>query len=53
MINIDLEIVGHWAEKRDIPYSSYADLAQKPEVYGLILQEIQRVNASLNAPLRI
>jgi long-chain acyl-CoA synthetase len=53
MINIDLDVVGHWAEKRGISYSSYADLAQKPEVYGLILQEIQRVNASLNAPLRI
>ena len=53
MINIDLEVVGHWAEKCGIPYSSYADLAQKPEVYGLILQEIQQVNASLNVPLRI
>jgi long-chain acyl-CoA synthetase len=53
MINIDLEVVGNWAEKRGIPYSGYADLAQKPEVYDLILQEIQRVNASLNAPLRI
>jgi long-chain acyl-CoA synthetase len=53
MINIDLEILGNWAEKRGIPYSGYADLAQKPEVYDLILQEIQRVNASLNAPLRI
>jgi long-chain acyl-CoA synthetase len=53
MINIDLEVLGNWAEKRGIPYSGYADLAQKPQVYDLILQEIQRVNASLNAPLRI
>ena len=53
MINIDLEVVGNWAEKRGITYSGYTDLAQKPEVYGLILQEIQRVNASLNVPLRI
>jgi long-chain acyl-CoA synthetase len=53
MINIDLEVVGSWAEKRGIPYSGYADLAQKPEVYELILREIQRLNASLNAPLRI
>ena len=53
MINIDLEVVGNWAEKRGLPYSGYADLAQKPEVYELILREIQRVNASLNAPLRI
>jgi long-chain acyl-CoA synthetase len=53
MLNIDLEVVGNWAEKRGIAYSSYADLAQKPEVYGLILHEIRRVNASLNAALRI
>jgi long-chain acyl-CoA synthetase len=53
MINIDLEVMGNWAEKRGIPYSGYADLAQKPEVYELILQEIQRVNADLNEPLRI
>jgi long-chain acyl-CoA synthetase len=53
MINIDLEVVGTWAEKRGIPYAGYADLAQKPEIYELILQEIQRVNANLNAPLRI
>jgi long-chain acyl-CoA synthetase len=53
MINVDLEVVGNWAEKRGLPYSGYADLAQKPEVYELILTEIQRVNASLNPPLRI
>jgi long-chain acyl-CoA synthetase len=53
MINIDLEVVGNWAEKRGIPYAGYADLAQKPEVYDLILTEIQRLNARLNAPLRI
>ena len=53
MINIDLEVIGNWAEKRGIPYAGYADLAQKLEVYELIRHEIQRVNASLNAPLRI
>ena len=53
MLNIDLEVVGNWAEKRALPYSGYADLAQKPEVYDLILQETARVNAGLNAPLRI
>jgi len=53
MINFDLEVVGNWAEKRGMPYSGYADLAQKPEVYALIRREIQRLNASLNAPLQI
>jgi len=53
MLNVDLETVGNWAERRGLPYSGYADLAQKPEVYELVFQEIARVNAGLNAPLRI
>jgi len=47
MINIDMESVGNWAERRNIGYTSYADLSQKPEVYDLISQEIKRVNAGL------
>jgi long-chain acyl-CoA synthetase len=53
MLNIDLDVIGNWAEKRAIPYSGYADLAQRIEVYEVIRDEIQRVNASLIAPLRI
>ena len=29
-VNIDIEAVGNWAEKRNLPYGGYADLAQKP-----------------------
>jgi long-chain acyl-CoA synthetase len=47
LINIDLGSVGNWAERRGIAYTSYTDLAQKPEVYELIRQEIARVNRSL------
>jgi long-chain acyl-CoA synthetase len=47
LINIDLAAVGSWAERRNIPYTSYADLAQMPEVYELIYPEIVRVNKSL------
>jgi long-chain acyl-CoA synthetase len=46
-INIDLAAVGNWAERRNIAYTSYTDLAQKPEVYDLIHQEVERVNRSL------
>jgi len=53
MINIDLDVVGNWAEKRGIPYSGYADLAQRPEVYDLVLKEVQRVNATLMPALCI
>jgi long-chain acyl-CoA synthetase len=47
LINIDLASVGNWAERRNIPYTSYTDLAQKPEVYDLIRHEVARVNRSL------
>ena len=47
LINIDLAAVGSWAERRNVPYTSYADLAQKPEVYDLIYPEVVRVNRSL------
>lgn len=47
LINIDLAAVGNWAERRGIPYTSYTDLSQKPEVYELIRQEVVRVNRSL------
>lgn len=48
-INIDFEAVGNWAEKRNLPYAGYADLAQKPEVYELIRDCVQKVNADLAA----
>ncbi|MEX8518907.1 MAG: long-chain fatty acid--CoA ligase [Leptothrix sp. (in: b-proteobacteria)] len=48
-INIDVEAVGNWAEKRNLPYAGYTDLAQKPEVYALICDCIEKVNADLAA----
>jgi long-chain acyl-CoA synthetase len=47
LLNIDLGSVGSWAERRGIAYTSYTDLAQKPEVYALVGQEVERVNRSL------
>jgi long-chain acyl-CoA synthetase len=46
-INIDIEAVGNWAEKRNLPYAGYTDLAQKPEVYALIRDCVEKVNADL------
>ena len=40
MIAIDMNTVGTWAERRSIPYTSYMDLSQKPEVSGLVRDEI-------------
>ncbi len=46
-LNIDLEAVGNWAERRGLPYSGYTDLAQKPEVYALVKECVEKVNADL------
>ena len=47
MINIDFDAVGNWAERRNLPYAGYTDLAQKPEVYQLIRECVEKVNADL------
>ncbi|WP_090129697.1 AMP-binding protein [Limnohabitans sp. Rim11] len=47
MINIDFDAVGNWAERRNLPYAGYTDLAQKPEVYELIKECVEQVNADL------
>ena len=46
-INIDFEAVGNWAERRNLPYAGYTDLAGKPEVYALIADCVEQVNADL------
>ncbi len=48
MINIDFDAVGNWAERRNLPYAGYTDLAQKPEVYALIKACVEQVNADLS-----
>ncbi len=49
MINIDMDAVGNWAERQNLPYAGYTDLAQKPEVYELIRECVEKVNADLSA----
>jgi long-chain acyl-CoA synthetase len=46
-VNIDLEAVGNWAEKRNLPYGGYTELSQKPEVSALIKDCVEKVNADL------
>jgi len=46
-INIDMGAVGNWAERRNIAYSGYTDLAQKAEVYELIRDCVEQSNAEL------
>jgi len=53
MINIDFDAVGNWAERRNLPYAGYTDLAQKSEVYELIKDCVEKVNADLAADERL
>jgi len=46
-VNIDMTAVGDWAERRNIAYASYQELAARPEVYDLIEGEIEQVNRDL------
>ena len=46
-VNIDLNAVGSWAERNNVAYASYQELAAHPKVYEMIEGHIQEVNASL------
>lgn len=50
---IDFENMGRWAEKRNIVYTTLANLSQKPEVYDLVQKEVDRVNRVLPSSVRI
>lgn len=47
LICIDFGIVGNWAERNKINYTTYTDLSSKPEVYDLIQKEVEKVNKGL------
>ena len=48
-INIDLTAVGNWAERNNIAYASYQELAGHPKVCEMIAEHIAEVNASVAA----
>lgn len=48
-INIDMEAVGNWAERRHIAYAGYTDLAAHAQCYELVRDCIEKVNADLAA----
>ena len=46
-LNIDLNAVGNWAERNNVAYASYMDLASHPEVLQTMRSHIEETNASL------
>ena len=52
-INIDLDAVGNWAERRNIAYSGYIDLAGQQAVYDLIKECVDKVNQDVSQDARL
>src|SRR5262249_49139556 len=46
-VNIDLPAVGNWAERRNLPYSGYTDLAGQEPVAGLVRECVEKANRDL------
>jgi long-chain acyl-CoA synthetase len=44
LIGIELDTVGDWALRRNIPYTTYRDLSEKPEVLELIQGVVNEAN---------
>jgi long-chain acyl-CoA synthetase len=53
MVAIDMSTVGKWAEQNSLPYTSYMDLARKPEVARLVVDEVTKINATLPDAIRV
>ena len=52
-INIDLTSVGSWAERNNVIYASYQELAGHPDVYKMIEEHVDAVNRELAAEERV
>ena len=52
-INIDLVAVGSWAERNNVTYGSYQELAADPRVYAMVAEHVDEVNRSLAAEPRM
>ena len=48
MLNIDLAAVGNWAERNNISYASYQELASLPQVYEMMREHVDQVNRDLS-----
>ncbi|HYN30484.1 MAG TPA: AMP-binding protein [Dermatophilaceae bacterium] len=53
MLVIDPQAVGSWAERHRVGYTTYTDLAQKPEVYELVAGQVKDANDQLPENLRV
>ena len=53
IVNMDFAMVGKWAERNHIPYTTFVDLSQKKEVAELVKKDLLRVNSYLPEGSRV
>ena len=53
MVNMDFSMVGKWAERNGVPYTTFVDLSQKKEVADLVQKDLVRVNSYLPDASRV
>ncbi len=53
IVNIDFAMVGKWAERNSLPYTTFVDLSQKNEVADLVQKDLLRVNSYLPEASRV
>ena len=53
MVNMDFAMVGKWAERNGVPYTTFVDLSQKKEVADLVQKDLVRVNSYLPDASRV
>lgn len=53
IVNIDFKMVGKWAERQHIPFTTFVDLSQKKEVADLVQKDLVRVNSYLPEAARV
>ena len=53
LISIDPNSVNSWADRNNLRFTGYTELASKEEVYGLIKEHINKVNEALDSELKI
>ena len=53
LVVIDFQNVGSWAEKRQIPFTTFTDLSQQDAVRSLLIGEVERVQETLPRPMQV
>lgn len=53
LISIDLENVGNWVKKREVSYTTFHDLSQRPQVYDLIRGEIAKLTSPFPDAMKV